>query len=73
MSDGFRFQGQRASLRVAILAPMGIDAKIEKDQRHEWLSLRWPEPVAEAALRMVMRIESGAPRDGGHHDEEGQS
>ena len=73
MSDGFRFQGRRASLRITMLAPMGVDASIEKDQRHEWLSLRWPEPVAEAALRMVMTIESGAPRDGGHHDEEGPS
>ena len=72
-ADGFRFQGRRASLRITMLAPAAIEARVERDQRHEWLSLRWPEAVTEAALRMVMSIETGARRHGGDPGEEGRS
>jgi len=54
--EGFRFVGEKAVLLFAITSPAGLQASIEKDGRHEWLSLRPATPLAQADLRVEMRV-----------------
>ncbi len=53
----FRFVGKRATLTMSITSEDDLEARVMRDERHEWLSLRAREPERRVDFSAVLLIE----------------